>query len=202
LVTAEVDRHAVELAERVAERQQSLNGLREAQRYCSKVVLGIDESHAGYTSGCWGGPSAWNFSVYYSPSGEMIACPAFYASTPKPWGDPDRTANDVRALVYFSAGLEAAEAEKHAQADLLRDVIGPVRTEEPARDGLWLTWNGGAVVKLAQAIYNDRAFDNLSILADALEDAGCTNRHMLDHYRQSGEHARGCWVVDLLLEKQ
>jgi hypothetical protein len=40
------------------------------------------------------------------------------------------------------------------------------------------------------------------ILADALEDAGCTNQDMLEHCRQPGEHVRGCWVVDLLLNKE
>jgi hypothetical protein len=48
------------------------------------------------------------------------------------------------------------------------------------------------------AIYDERAFDRLPILADALEEAGCTNPEMLDHCRQPGAHARGCWVVDAL----
>jgi hypothetical protein len=55
---------------------------------------------------------------------------------------------------------------------------------------------------LAQAIYTDRAFDRMPILADALEDAGCTNQDILEHCRGGGEHVRGCWVVDLLLAKE
>ena len=43
--------------------------------------------------------------------------------------------------------------------------------------------------------------DRLAILADALEDAGCTNADVLDHCRGAGPHVRGCWVVDLLLGK-
>jgi anti-anti-sigma regulatory factor len=66
----------------------------------------------------------------------------------------------------------------------------------------WLTWNDSTVVKLAESIYQDRAFDRLPILADALEKAGCTNADILDHCRQSGQHVRGCWVVDLLLGKE
>jgi hypothetical protein len=58
------------------------------------------------------------------------------------------------------------------------------------------------VTSLATAIYDDRAFDRMPILADALEDAGCTNQDILDHCRQPGEHCRGCWVVDLLLGKE
>jgi hypothetical protein len=63
------------------------------------------------------------------------------------------------------------------------------------------TWRTSNVTALAQAIYCDRAFDRLPILADALEDAGCDNADILNHCRQPGEHVRGCWVVDLVLGK-
>jgi len=59
----------------------------------------------------------------------------------------------------------------------------------------------GTVIKLAQAIYDDRAFDRLPILADALEEAGCTNIDILEHCRVPGPHVCGCWVVDLLLSE-
>ena len=52
-----------------------------------------------------------------------------------------------------------------------------------------------------RSIYDDRAFDRLPILADALEDAGCADAAILSHCRGPGEHVRGCWVVDLLLGK-
>jgi hypothetical protein len=61
-----------------------------------------------------------------------------------------------------------------------------------------LVWNDGTVVKLAQGIYDDRAFDRLPVLADALEEAGCDNAEILSHLRGSGPHVRGCWAVDLL----
>ena len=54
---------------------------------------------------------------------------------------------------------------------------------------------------MAQVIYDDRAFDRLPLLADAMEDAGCADQEILDHCRSNGEHVRGCWVVDLLLGK-
>jgi hypothetical protein len=71
-----------------------------------------------------------------------------------------------------------------------------------ALDPAWLAWNAGTVRKMAQAIYDDRAFDQLPILADALEEAGCANRDILDHCRSGGDHVRGCWVIDLLLGKE
>jgi hypothetical protein len=83
---------------------------------------------------------------------------------------------------------------------LFRDIFGnPFRpvTVHPA----WIAWNDGTVCRIAQAIYDERAFDRMPVLADALEDAGCTDRAILSHCRQSGGHVRGCWVVDLLLDK-
>jgi hypothetical protein len=62
-------------------------------------------------------------------------------------------------------------------------------------------WRTSTVVALAAGIDADRAFDRLPVLADALEDAGCTHPDVLGHLRDPGPHARGCWVVDLILGK-
>ncbi|QEL19234.1 SMI1/KNR4 family protein [Limnoglobus roseus] len=59
-------------------------------------------------------------------------------------------------------------------------------------------WQSATALGLAEGIYQDRAFDRMPILADALQDAGCENEDILSHCRQPGEHIRGCWVVDLL----
>ncbi len=59
-----------------------------------------------------------------------------------------------------------------------------------------------AVVNLAQAIYDQRRFYDLPFLADALEEAGCHDPDLLAHCHQPEEHVRGCWVVDLLLDKE
>jgi len=88
--------------------------------------------------------------------------------------------------------------ERKAQATLLRDILGnPFRPT--AVDPAWLAWNAGTIVSLAQAIYDDRAFDRLPILADALEEAGCHDADILAHCRGPGPHLRGCWCLDLLL---
>jgi hypothetical protein len=63
------------------------------------------------------------------------------------------------------------------------------------------SWRTETVMALARAIQIDRAFDRLPILADALEDAGCDHPDVLAHCRGPGPHARGCWVVDLVLGK-
>ena len=54
-------------------------------------------------------------------------------------------------------------------------------------------------MNLAEAVYREKAFDRLPILADALEEAGCDAAELLDHCRVPSAHARGCWVIDLIL---
>jgi hypothetical protein len=94
----------------------------------------------------------------------------------------------------------AVRAELRAQCHLLRDVFGnPYRPV--VIDPTWLRWNHGTVPAVALHIYEDRAFHDLPILADALEDAGCADNVLLDHCRSGGEHVRGCWVLDLMLGK-
>jgi hypothetical protein len=105
-----------------------------------------------------------------------------------------KVADQDRGLIVETARA----AEREGQAGLLRDIIGnPFRA--PSMDVRWRTWQGGLLVKLAQTIYDERAFDRLPILADALEDAGCDNVDLLTHCRSGQEHMRGCWVIDLLL---
>ena len=55
---------------------------------------------------------------------------------------------------------------------------------------------------LARRVYDERAFHDLPILADALEDAGCADAALLEHCRGPAPHVRGCWVVDLILGKE
>ena len=79
-----------------------------------------------------------------------------------------------------------------------RDIFGnPFRPV--AVDPSWLT---STVVALARGIYEDRAFDRMPILADALQDAGCENPDVLNHCRDPQQvHVRGCFAIDLLLDK-
>jgi hypothetical protein len=92
--------------------------------------------------------------------------------------------------------------ERAAHSDLLRCIVGPLPFRPVSIAPTWLVWNSGTIPKLAQAIYDERRFANLPILADALEEAGCDSADILFHCRQPGEHVRGCWVVDLLLGKE
>jgi hypothetical protein len=63
-------------------------------------------------------------------------------------------------------------------------------------------WSAGGVTALdvARTIREERRYEDLPVLADALEEAGFTNTDVLEHCRRAEEHPSGCWVVELLLE--
>ena len=115
----------------------------------------------------------------------------------------------VEALFYEVVSATADELlglERAAQSALVRDIFTPFR---PVAVGpAWLTRRAGAVPSLAQAAYDERDLPaghldpaRLAVLADALDEAGCTDADVLNHLRGPGPHARGCWAVDLLLGK-
>jgi hypothetical protein len=109
---------------------------------------------------------------------------------------PARSAKSIAGCVRAALGQG-----QEAQIALLREIVGnPFRSVR--LDRTCLQRDSGAVPKLSQAIYDERAFDRLPILADALEDADCDDADILAHCRSGGEHVRGCWVVDLLLGKE
>jgi hypothetical protein len=97
-------------------------------------------------------------------------------------------------------GVTAGENERRAQCHCFRDIFGNPFAEQPTLERSWLRWNDGTIPKLAEGIYRDRAFEQTPVLADALEDAGCTNADILTHCRSGGDHVRGCWLIDAILE--
>jgi hypothetical protein len=84
------------------------------------------------------------------------------------------------------------------QAAILRDFIGnpfmPVAFSP--------TWRTSSVLALCQTIYTSNRFDLMPVLADALSEAGCQDATVLDHARGGGQHWRGCWLVDGLLNRE
>jgi hypothetical protein len=123
---------------------------------------------------------------------------SWYAAATKPEVAARNAARSAQAGVASNPLLGTEAGELLAQASLVRDIFGdPFRTITLNPNFLTPT-----VVHLAQAIYDDRTFDRLSILADALHEAGCDNNEILSHCRGPGPHVRGCWVIDLALGKQ
>jgi hypothetical protein len=174
LLPDERSRHAVDVAERYAVGMAKASEFLAAQRLAQAAYQRSRKQH---------GPEA--FRLFGA------AHLAALATANRPRFDP-RTDEFLRG-----AKERKDKTERKARSVLVREIFGnPFRPV--ALDSIWRT---STVSALAQAIYKDRAFDRLPILADALEDAGCTDQDILGHCRQPGEHCRGCWVVDLLLGK-
>jgi hypothetical protein len=167
-------RQAVEVAERYADSQVSSQELKAAYRAAESARKEArTESQRG---------AAWVATLTAQP-------------TYSPFGT-----NDLGLLAEWATGRATLQRSRQ-QCHWLRCLFGnPFRNV--SIDPAWLLWNDGTVVKVGKGIYDEQAFDRLPILADGLEDAGCTNLDVLAHCRQQGEHVRGCWVVDLILGKK
>jgi hypothetical protein len=130
-------------------------------------------------------------------------------STVSIWASAAVPPNTETVLIPWEAESGPAgptqRAEQVAHCELLRCIFGnpfqPVSLD-PA-------WRTPTVSSLAHAAYDNRLLPSgeleparLAVLADALEEAGCTEAAILDHLRGPGPHMRGCWVVDVVLGKQ
>jgi hypothetical protein len=164
---------AVEVAEQYADGRTGYAALKAAQGPAQEAWRELDRAHRG---AAWGTPEMW---------ARRAAEQAAATTSREAW----------------SAAWKAADEGQGGHPDALREIFGNPFRPTPI-DPAWLAWNDGTVVKIAQAIYEERAFDRLPVLADALEEAGCTNAELLGHLRGPGPHARGCWALDLLLGKE
>jgi hypothetical protein len=138
---------------------------------------------------------------------DATAALAVFALTAYPAGRVSEDVEQILAGTVADADVdapafwEAYRQEGTVTASQLDDLLGnPARPV--ALDRAWLARDEAPVVRLARVIYDERAFDRLPILADALEEAGCTDAAILRHCREPGPHVRGCWVLDLILGKE
>jgi hypothetical protein len=184
-VEATLARRAVEMAEKFAD---GLGHLVALQALDSSP--GIEEMEGCYADGS---DSAWaaKASAYRARWCANYCSPRSYPP----------------GASFRSASKSDHDREQSAQCHLLRDIIGnPFRPA--ALDPAVLAWNDATVARLARSAYDERqmpagTLDNtrLTVLADALEEAGCPNPEVIGHCRNGGEHVRGCWVLDVLLGK-
>ncbi len=123
---------------------------------------------------------------------------AWYAAATNPAIAARNAARSAQAGVANNAVLGTEAAELFAQASLVREIFGnPFRPL--SMDPSWLT---PAVIELAQAIYDDLAFDQMPELTHILHEAGCENGEILSHCRGPWPHVKGCWALDLVLGKE
>jgi hypothetical protein len=184
-------RAAVEVAERFADGRATVAELDEAYRHASQAYTAGGEAFHGHRT---------DIERPHSISAHGAAVSLTQAdakSVDASRGAAYSTFHNISP--YTDEELAGAvKPEQAAQLPLLRCVVGnPFRAA--ALDPAWRT---STVLALANGIYDEKAFDRTPILADALQDAGCENELMLDHLRHDEAHARGCWVVDLVLGKE
>ena len=110
-----------------------------------------------------------------------------------------------------SLEIEVTQIREHPAAEdlttghhgwaFLKGLLSKHGTRASAIEPAWMVWNWDTVPTLAKLIRAERKFELLPILADALEEAGCTDAEMLDHLRAGLPHTDNCWVLDLILGK-
>jgi hypothetical protein len=181
LLKEDTCRKAVETAELYADRAASVKDLRDAARKAEATA-----QDRAFTASCMMRMSKWAERDAAYAATHAAGLPLF----------PREVAANAKAAVT------ATQDRQKCQSALLRDLFGPLLFRPVVFDAAWRGWNDGLPVNLAKAIYEERVFDRLPILADALEEAGCDDADILAHCRSGGEHVRGCWVVDLLLGKR
>ena len=169
--------------------RRALRAVAVAERYAEGEVGDAERVAARQTIAHGGGAVAWTaFAALAHP------CRAAEAGN-------SAVLAIVWALGEKTAAARALRKELRAwQRNAVRDLFGnPFRptTLDPG----WLAWNARAVPRMARDIYERSAFERLPLLADALEEAGCTDAALLNHLRDDGPHLRGCWALDLILAK-
>jgi hypothetical protein len=178
---------------------QCHEALETAERYADDLVPASELSEAEEKA-----HEAYTIARQAGFEASVMASDAVYATTCAGVGWDIAEMAAQRAAAAVAAGAPKGQtrparvAEVSAQLALLRDVFGnPFRTI--AVDPAWRTPD---VVALAAGIYEERAFDRMPILADALQDAGCDSDDILNHLRDPhAAHVRGCWALDLILGK-
>jgi hypothetical protein len=174
-------RRAVDVAERYAD------GLADEEEgeQALEAVAGVPPLRGGAARWAVVGVTRTGAMMIVDALGQTAACPPGQEYDPARW-----------------------QAEWREQCDLLRDIFGNSFRPPPPVSPAWLGWNNGTISRLAEAAYAERQLPagtldvaRLTVLADALEEAGCGDAGLLSHLRGPGPHVRGCAVIDALLGK-
>lgn len=208
-------RTAIELAgEAITEAADAVRGLFAAPGAEAFDRLRAAVDQAGETRAR--AATAANLAIRFKQQGDELADRAAAAKNKRL--EAARADEIVRAAEE-NAGMDDADDESPAErrersgrenasarylARVLREVVGnPFRP--PRFEAGWRTKDA---TELAKTIFAERSWDKLPVLADALLDADCDEEQVLRHLRgtEKGlpdppQHVRGCWVVELVLDR-
>jgi hypothetical protein len=196
LLTDRRSQNAVEVAEQFADGLASSDTLNDAETAAGAALWAVKDERD-------------RVAPAELPSGTHEAAEAAEMAS---WAKEGRFYWGVGGYGAWEAAVEAAAYGEDAaaqgreaahQAALLRDIFGPLAFAASLR-----AWHQGTAVRLARAAYEERELPSghldparLAVLADALEEAGLTDVEVLRHLRSPGPHVRGCWALDLLLDR-
>jgi hypothetical protein len=203
LIRDQRSRTSVEVVEQFADGQATERQLREAgesaEAAAATAYHAIHDPFEAEAEASGLQPEEWVHGAWEVASVSSSAESAAFDTTALRAADVRGWKAAARAVVVTQNDRTAEGSERAAQADLLRCIFGPLPFRPIPLDP---SWTAPTVKQLTEAIYEERAFDRLPVLADALEDAGCNQPDIIQHCRSGGEHIRGCWVVDLLTGRE
>jgi hypothetical protein len=194
---------AFAVAELYAERKAKRSDLKPFRAGGGGGVPWLGRTYADVRTRCAAEAAGWvcetSLRLYAAQAARAAACAVAYAAMPpnEPYVPPAESR-------YHQRWSDAERAEKKAQLALLREVWGdPFRPVSASLGRL-----PREAARLARAGYDESGSaggeldgHRLAVLADALEEAGCTEEAVLGHLRGPGPHVRGCWALDLILGK-
>ena len=107
-----------------------------------------------------------------------------------------RAAEEERRQEAVDRRAQERAREAQRQQERVRE-----QWERPPADevGRWLTWADGTVLALARAIREQGEWNALPVLADALEESGCTDAGLIDICRRGAPEIDCRWVLRVLL---
>jgi hypothetical protein len=109
------------------------------------------------------------------------------------WNDGHNPMDRIQRGLVWLENFDSSREARAIREALWYDLFAPPGI---VFDPAWSAWQDGTVPLLANSLRRDRAFEQMPILGDALEDAGCTDAAILDHCRRPGPHSLGCWVLE------
>lgn len=116
------------------------------------------------------------------------------------WGGIEIREASAIAGEYSRGFSPRSTGEAVTEADLLANIgIGCALVNAADRvpfDPIWAKANDSAGEKIARQIRASGDFAALVIMADALEEAGCSSPLLLAHCRAAIQHLPGCWAVE------
>ncbi len=192
---------ALDLAEEYADGQASEPKMLASSALVARMHAGVWDAYQAVCKASSRKPT-YTFRRQYVDGPDYLAACAVWRSTL--WEEIKTNPDPPHQERPNAVALAAKTLARETQADILRCVFGnPFRPLE-----MDPTWRTSSVVALAHAAYDERRLPSreliplqLAVLADALEDAGCSEVTILEHLRGGVQHTRGCWALDLVLGK-